>query len=117
MTSSRPWQPKALPPAIAMFEATMEALIGLVARQRGLSTTCLAMRWLGKGGPALSCSACRAAIPAADRTGTDGTGGRVAGRRSPAPADDLHHGSVGLPLVIAGGRRWLAAQAAPFSAR
>ena len=51
------------PSAIAMFEATMEALIGLWRASAALSTTCLAMRWQAKGRPSVFCSACRAAIP------------------------------------------------------
>lgn len=63
------------PCALATFEATMEALIGLVARQRSFINHLF--------GDALA-------------------GGRVAGGGPPAPADDLHHG-FGRPA--AGDRR------------
>ncbi len=104
-----------------MFEATMEALIGLVARQRGFINHLFGDALAGgRGGPALSAQPAAPSPPAADRTGTDGTGGRVAGRGSPAQLMIFIMGSVGLPLVIAGSGRqlgWLPEQAAPFSAR
>ena len=110
-----------LPSAIAMFEATMEALIGLVPASALHQPPVWRCAGGGRGGPALSAQPCRAAIPAADRTGTDGTGGRrslVAGH--PLQLMIFIMGSVGLPLVIAGSGRqlgWLPEQAAPFSAR
>ena len=51
------------PCALATFEATMEALIGLVARQRSFINHLFGDRWRAKGQPSAFCSVCRAAIP------------------------------------------------------
>lgn len=51
------------PCALATFEATMEALIGLVARQRGFINHLFGDALAGEGQPSAFCSVCRAAIP------------------------------------------------------
>ncbi|MNF81094.1 hypothetical protein D3C84_633530 [compost metagenome] len=106
------------PSAIAMFEATMEALIALVARQRGfinhlfgdaLAGERAAQRFL------LSLPRRHPLLLLEQVQKAQAEGSLVAG--NPLQLMIFIMGSVGLPLVIAGGGRqlgWLPPEAAPF---
>ena len=115
MTSSRRWQPRPYPSAIAMFEATMEALIGWWPASAASSTTCLAMRWRGRAAQRFLLSLPRRhpLLLIEQVRMAQAEGSLVAGH--PLQLDDLHHG-VGRPA--AGDRRqWSPARLAARTGR
>ncbi|MDH0319565.1 LysR substrate-binding domain-containing protein [Aeromonas caviae] len=104
--------------AIAMFEATMEALIGLVARQRGFINHLFGDALAGEGAAQrflLSLPRRHPLLLIEQVRMAQAEGSLVAGH--PLQLMIFIMGSVGLPLVIAGSGRqlgWLPEEAAPF---
>ncbi|MNR17009.1 hypothetical protein D3C85_1336450 [compost metagenome] len=106
------------PCALATFEATMEALIGLVARQRGFINHLFGDALAGEGAAQrflLSLPRRHPLLLIEQVRTAQAEGSLVAGH--PLQLMIFIMGSVGLPLVIAGSGRqlgWLPPEAAPF---
>ncbi|WP_421241350.1 TetR/AcrR family transcriptional regulator [Aeromonas enteropelogenes] len=110
----------AYPDALTQFEATMQALIALVGRQRGFINHLFGDALAGEGAAQrflLSLPRRHPLLLLEQVQRAQAEGALVAG--DPVQLMIFIMGAVGLPLVIAGGGRqlgWLPEQAAPFLA-